>query len=337
MSFAWTDSLPFGTADIEQGAADRYAPSHAQPLVRRDSIRCCVRGCEKWLSPYRRGTSDPSAFCSVHGIRMSTSPTYVYRESAKNLIVSADLFERLDKVERWRIRNEMSDDALTWNVFAAMSKLGGLPSVLEYLQPGIGPETSLRDLELYLWGNRISTSGSQFWSKIHSIRRDLVEAGIPTEPDIIVRAPGRAIVLVEAKVCAPKSTLPDKNERVGDVEQFLDRYQQRAQQPDPLIRGWIVCQQPGRVLEQLCRNVILAQRLAEDGEQPFVVNLTRESAELDVEERLAPHLNPQRPVGFRRATWEGIYRLPIMRSADALPLKTYLASKTSNLRQAFAV
>src|SRR3989442_1536359 len=111
MSFAWTDSLPFGTADIEQGAADRYSPSHSQPLVCPDSIRCCVRACENWLSRYRRGTSDPSACCPVHGIRMSTSPTYVYHEKARNLIVSPDLFDRLEKVERWRTGNEASEDA----------------------------------------------------------------------------------------------------------------------------------------------------------------------------------------------------------------------------------
>jgi hypothetical protein len=43
------------------------------------------------------------------------------------------------------------------------------------------------------------------------------------------------------------------------------------------------------------------------------------------------------PVGFRRATWEGLYHLPLMAGGAAAPLRRYFENKTSNLTQAFAV
>jgi hypothetical protein len=41
------------------------------------------------------------------------------------------------------------------------------------------------------------------------------------------------------------------------------------------------------------------------------------------------------PVGFRRATWEGLYRLPLMSGGDAAPLRRYFENKTSKLTKAF--
>jgi hypothetical protein len=50
------------------------------------------------------------------------------------------------------------------------------------------------------------------------------------------------------------------------VAEFLDRYPCVAGTIDPLNRVWIGEQPPGRVLQQLLRNVIFSQWLAEDGE-----------------------------------------------------------------------
>ena len=73
-----------------------------------------------------------------------------------------------------------------------------------------------------------------------------------------------------------------------------------------------------------------------EGESPMVVNLVRQDDEAGVEQRFAPHLASDRPVGFRRATWEGLYRLPLMSGGgDAAPLRRYFEHKTSNLTQAF--
>jgi hypothetical protein len=69
----------------------------------------------------------------------------------------------------------------------------------------------------------------------------------------------------------------------------------------------------------------------------MVVNLVRQDDEADVVERFAPHLAPDGPVGFRRATWEGLYRLPLLSGGDAAPLRRYFENKTSRLTKAFAL
>jgi hypothetical protein len=40
------------------------------------------------------------------------------------------------------------------------------------------------------------------------------------------------------------------------------------------------------------------------------------------------------PVGFRFATWEGLYRPPLMSGGDAAPLRRYFENKTSKLTKA---
>jgi hypothetical protein len=152
----------------------------------------------------------------------------------------------------------------------------------------------------------------------------------------MLRAPGQALVLIEAKFGSPNGTLAGKEERFGSVQEFLDRYAPREGSPDPLAREWIGQRPPHRVLEQLCRNVIFAQWLAEAGERPFVVNLVKEAQE--EKPPFADHLVSNSPVTFRHETWEGLYRaLPVLSSQEATPLRHYLLHKTDRLSKAFAI
>jgi hypothetical protein len=95
----------------------------------------------------------------------------------------------------------------------------------------------------------------------------------------MLRVPGHALVLIEAKFGSPNSTLAGKEDRFESVEDFSARYPAPEGAADPLARDWIEQQQLGTVLEQLCRNVAYATWLAEPREQPTVINLVRGEAE----------------------------------------------------------
>ena len=334
MPLNWTGRQPFGVDDLEVDAAQRYTLNANEPLIRPDTIRCCVRGCKHWLAKRRRGPSDPNMFCPDHGISVSTSPTYVYRDHRHNFIIDIDILNRVKslKVESWRLGNERSEDALSWNVFVALAGMNGLAAVFSHLT-GIPIDV---EPELYLWGIRVFDEQPQTWRKLAEVR-SVLEAGvgIPTEPDIILRVPGKAIVLIEAKFGSANSTLEGKEDRFGTVLDFLNRYPCMEGATDPLQRTWIEAQSPNQVLQQLVRNVIFAQWLAEEGEDPFVVNLVRATEEGRVEEQMTHHLTANGPVRFRRATWEGLSQLLLMNQQDATPLRDYLKNKTNQLTRAF--
>lgn len=334
MPLNWTGTQPFGVSDLEENVATRYAINAQDSLLRADSIRCCIRGCNRWLSKRRRGPSDPNTFCADHGISISTSPTYVYKDHRRNFIIDIDILNRVKslKVESWRLGNERSEDAVSWNVFMALAGLNGLADAFHHLT-GVQIETAP---ELYLWGIDVLNQQPQVWPKLIEVRRVLEGGvGIPTEPDIILRVPGRAVVLIEAKFGSPNGTMKGQEERFGTAGEFLDRYPACEDRLDPLNRQWIEEQSPEVVLQQLIRNVVFAQWLADEGEIPFVVNLVRDADEVDVANQMTNHLSANGPVRFRRATWEGLSQLALLGQPDATPLRNYFQNKTNKLEKAF--
>lgn len=333
-SAQWGANQPYGLSELELDAADRY--SAGGDLVRHDQVRCCIRDCGHWLTRRRQGASDLGAYCPDHQVSVSTSPTYLYKDYRRNFIIDIPGLERVKKlkVESWRLGNERSEDALSWNVFVGLQRLGGLRDVVRQLV-ALNEEP-----QLYLWGVRIEPTDEdpRTWEQLEAIRVDLEpRASIPTEPDIMLRVPGRALILVEAKFGSPNGSLARKKGRFGSVAEFVNAYAPRGRYGDPLSSDWIKQQPPDQVLEQLCRNVVFAQRLAENGEVPYVVNLVQEQGELDVEERFRPHLAKDGPVKFQRATWEQLYKLPIMADDEAAPLRRYMKNKTNRLKRAFEI
>lgn len=332
----WTSCQPLGVNELETDAAYRYTPRATGPLIRKDEIRCCVRDCGNWLAIRHRRLNDPKAFCPDHGVSVSGSPTYIYRNYRDNFIIDIPTLERVKqlKVESWRLGNERSEDALSWNVFVGLAGLNGLRAAFKALtgfEVNDGPE-------LYLWGIKISDNEPQVWDKLVEVRRELEKGvGWPTEPDVILRVPGSVLLLIEAKFGSPNGTLLGNEDRFGRVAEFLNRYPCAARKSDPLNREWIEAQPREKVLQQLLRNIIFAQWLADEGETPFVVNLVRASDESNVSERFAAHLAADSPVGFRRATWENLFQLPLMSTDRAKPLRCYLENKTNKLARAFEV
>ena len=160
-------------------------------------------------------------------------------------------------------------------------------------------------------------------------------ASFPTEPDIILRVPGRLLVLIEAKFGSSNATLLDKEDRFGGVDEFLARYPAAEGIEDPIDRKWIEEQAPKFVLEQLVRNVVFATHLAEKGERMIVLNLVRQSDEITVESEFRKHLVSQSCVEFRRVTWESLWTIVVRGGDNATPVVNYLANKSLGLRAAF--
>jgi hypothetical protein len=273
------------------------------------------------------------SFCPAHGISLSKRPTYLFKDQERNFFVSLDLFRKVKKQkwESWRLGNENSEDAVTWNIFVGLFVLQGIKHLFR-LFTGLDFR---EEPELYLWGCRIDDAQCKIWEKLKEVR-EVLERGVPTptEPDIILRVPGKAIVLVEAKFGSPNGLLFKKGKPSVPRREFLQRYYARNRASDPLNRDWILTQQPSQILAQLCRNAVFSRWLGNSEEQSFVVNLVRKEAEVDVEQLFSQHLVPGR-VGFRRVTWEEIYHLPILKTPDASVLKEYFENKTANLVKAF--
>ena len=300
-------------------------------MLRDDAIQCCVKGCGTWMKRRSRGARPE--FCPEHGISVSTSPTYILSQKSRNIIVGQDLFERVtiggNKVENWRLGYETSEDAVSWNVFVGLQTLHGLKEAVAKLT-GVAV---VEEPELYLWGNRINAQYGK-WQELQRVR-DAIEThlSIPTEPDIILRVPGKLIALIEAKFGSPNGTLARKEARFGSVTTYLNRYAPKNGCPDPLERRWIEQQEGKAILEQLCRNVVFSQWLAAEGEQAFMINLVRRASNDDAA-HFQKHLSGN-GVQFFRRTWEDLFGLNSIQSMEGALLRAYMQNKTLRLARAF--
>lgn len=160
---------------------------------------------------------------------MSSAPTYVFREPTENLIVGRSVYRRLErKVDSRRLTHESSEDAVSWNVFAGLLALGQLSRLFQLLT---GRECR-NEPELFLWGNLINGISPHFWPDLKQVQRKLEEGKrIPTEPDVILRVPRDAIIVIEAKFGSPNSLFEKKQKRVGSLADYLKRYKPKTGKP----------------------------------------------------------------------------------------------------------
>ncbi len=324
--FSWSKP-PYGASDLKEKVDLRYSTARADSLLRGEFLQCCIRDCEELLPKRHRGQKP--LFCPNHGISVSTKPTYIYADAERNFIIGKQIPTCLSKVENFRLGYETSEDALSWNVFVSIYALDGLREAFEKLT-GM---TATEEPELYLWGNRID-SQCRKWERLCEVR-NVLEQGMtfPTEPDIMLRVPGQAIVLIEAKFGSSNPRLADKKNRFGAVTKFLNRYKCKDGAADPLDRKWISEQEDDQILEQLCRNSIFAHWLALGREQPFVINLITRKATSD-ERFFRQHL-AENDIQFRVRRWEDLGGLSVIQGERAAIVMSYLKNKTMNLSSAF--
>jgi hypothetical protein len=123
---------------------------------------------------------------------------------SRNFIVREDLLESIvlvprGKPESYRLGSEMSEDALTWNVFVHLAETNGLRTAAEHLtgRPLSG------EPDLYLWGQHIDVSSvvRGVYVPLNHVRDCLEKTirGFRTESDIMLVVQGEMVICIEAK------------------------------------------------------------------------------------------------------------------------------------------
>lgn len=327
-------------------------------LTRLDekSHQCPVKGCSETLLgvPYRKKTL---LWCPAHKIRLhSDSRTFVYwnrhpheRDARlRNFIVRPGLVSEiaLKKVEAHRLGSEMSEDALSWNVFVSLAEAGKLREVIRFLT---GRE--LRSTpQLYLWGIRIDAGAHEIYEPLCRVRANL-EWDIHTyftEPDIMLVVEQELVVCIEAKFGSENplahDSAPKKGEKPTSRKGLLDRY--LGERTSGRTRRIVCAEQIGPTpRSQLMRNVVFASEMAE--KTPWhVVNLIRgtkaprrsknkHASYADPTDEMRRYLHPGWRHCFTFRTWEQLHAAVIFGDPDLAHLDRYLRDKSAHFEPAF--
>ena len=316
--------------------------------------RCPVQGCSATLLRVSDGSKP---WCPEHGIRLH-SGTFVYwngdgledKARLRNFMVRSDLVRKIAlppgmKAEAHRLGHEMSEDALSWNVFVSLAEAGRLREAAQYLTGQL-----LRsEPSLYLWGRHIPIRGGDFavYAELLRVRR-VLEKGIRkflTEPDIMLIAPNEMLICIEAKFGSGNALAHDGPEVAGEKpatrEGLLKRYLKPSKYATRSVRANLI---GTRFHSQLFRNIVFACEMA--GDLPWhVVNLvsnTQPKRKDKVRYSFAPptedlrcYLAPERQHCFTYRTWEGLHAAVIRGRADLDELDVYLHGKSAHYRSAF--
>jgi hypothetical protein len=329
--------------------------------VDKKSHQCPVQGCSATLLrvPYgARNKSDRKwPWCPEHGIRVHTN-TFAYWDGngledearLRNFIVRPDLvcaiaFAKGMKAEAHRLGHEMSEDALSWNVFVSLAVAGQLREVAQHL---IGRPLQ-SEPALYLWGHHIDLRHRDFAPYPELLRvRDMLEKDIhkfQTEPDIMLIAPNEMLICIEAKFGSGNPLAHDSPEVAGVKPTTREGLLKRYLSPSEYARQIVLPDRIGmRFHSQLFRNIVFACEMA--GELPWhVVNLVSNTQSKHKDNAcysFSPptkdvrcYLVPERQHCFTYRTWEGLYAAVIRGRADLDELDVYLRGKSTHYRRAF--
>lgn len=298
-------------------------------------------------------------FCPTHGLRLHSN-TFVYwngieqqnEARLRNFQIRSDLARKIAlgsvaKAEKHRLGYEMSEDALTWNVFVGLAEAAKLRQAVRFLT-GRNVDT---EPNLYLWGELVDVRTGRLgqFTRLTSVRNCLEKdiKRFKTEPDAMLVIEGRLVICIEAKFgsgnpLAYEGTVP-ADQKPTDRAALLRRYldQAGAETRRNIDRDGI----GDTFHSQLFRNVVFASEMA-DGHDWHVVNLVsrtqwargHESERYSFkppDEHVRSYLHPNRKECFSFRTWEDLHRA-LIKDDPVLPkLNTYICSKSAHYQRAF--
>jgi len=298
----------------------------------------------------------------VHGLNLHPN-TYVYFNGAdpqsraiaslRNFDIEPELAERVIlhsklKVETHRLGHEMSEDALSWNVFVGLLSANRLRAATEWLTR----RSISREPDLYLWGLRVNRSALDQGVYPPLVEtRERLERDIRkfwTEPDVMLVIPGELVVCIEAKfgsgnplafagTVAPGEKPCDAR---GLIERYLDPAKERTR------KRFLAQRFDGKLHSQLFRNLIFASEMADDADW-HVVNLVSrtlwnrggaakysyEDPTPDIQKFLQQECH--RCFSFRY--WEDLYRSVIASEPDLDRVARYMERKSAHYKPAFSL
>ncbi|HEV2174665.1 MAG TPA: hypothetical protein VGR71_13905, partial [Nitrospira sp.] len=273
----------------------------------------------------------------------------------QNFIVRFDLATKVAlgsklKAESHRLGYEMSEDALSWNVFVSLAEAGKLRSAANFL---IGQDIG-EEPDLYLWGERVDVRGEASGCRypplvetIGNLESDILR--FKTEPDIMLVLDGRIIICIEAKFGSGNPLAhhgkSKTHEKPIDRDCLIGRYLDRASER---TKGAIDRDGIGRVFHsQLFRNLVFVSEMATCGDW-HVVNLMS-----DTQRKLGtttdkcsfddprPHVRSYLRSGYRDRfhfkTWEELYCKVVKNTSGLAQLADYIRTKSAHYGRAFAL
>ena len=319
--------LPYGISDIDQDIVQRYIAKNAD-VMNDQGVQSCFRDHTQFVE-WDPASQSRTGWFGEPAVRIHRSLTYVYRDPADNFIGRWPVIQRtLDggsgKRETHRLGNENSEDALTANVLLALKEAKALDRIVR-LFTGIEITS---EPELYLWGSSVR-GDFEPWATFAVAQMEL-EGGQRhrTEFDAALHVPGQCLILIEAKFGSANTGLESKRRK-----RFLNIYNKSRVMSSPAVVHAPVDETP----EQLLRNIAYANAMATPQETPWVINLVRDEAELDIEDRVRRRLSNDCRVQFQRRTWEQVFDATDEDDPALHRLRQYMTNKTLNLRPAFKV
>jgi hypothetical protein len=348
---------PFGHVDFDLARVD------AIPL-----LNCPVRDCSATLANLVYGKQydrdgEPKErtmpWCADHDIRLH-SGTFVYWNGddrrddprLRNFIVEKNLVTAVAlkpgaKAEAHRLGYEMSEDALSWNVFVSLAVAGKLKEAGEWLT---GRSLSAEP-ELYLWGQRIGVRGSNqgTYEALRQVRAAL-ESGVTrfgTEPDVMLVVKGEMVICIEAKFGSGNPLAYDGDDKEGEKPtsrtSLIAGYLGKATRASTkaAIQSETMA---ARLHSQLFRNIVFASEMAE--KDWHVVNLvsrtqhrgkkdSARSSFADPTEDVRSYLSQDSQACFSYRTWEDLYATLVKDAPELADLGSYMRGKSAHYRPAF--
>ncbi len=170
-------------------AFDPQRVDELHPSAKSADAPCPIKGHDSHRLPWRSG--DYRKGSEFHGdppVSFRVSPTYVLEQPQDNFIVARELLGQLGgKAETWRLGNENSEDALSFNVFRSLQEAGALGEVARLL---VGADVTTEP-ELIVWGRRLDPASTHPVPELQAALAELETwPGQKTEPDVILRVPG---------------------------------------------------------------------------------------------------------------------------------------------------
>jgi hypothetical protein len=306
-------------------AFDPHVVAELQRARSAPDAPCPLKGHDHRIAWGEEGYTKGTVYHGDPPVSFRVSPTYVLEDHLENFIVGRELVDKLSgKAETWRLGNENSEDALSFNVFRSLQEAGRLAEAARVLT---GLELD-REPELIVWGHRLDEATVHPAAELKTALNDLEgTSGQQTEPDVILRIPGWGWIFVEAKLASPTSTYKGRRHKLAT---WKERYATSGLF-DPAA---LAAADPDTFPEQLLRNVAVAHAVAA-GERVAVVALVREKYAPAVADWAANYL-AVKDIITRLASWERLYALT-EGNQELKKLRDYLADKSVNLRQAFAL
>lgn len=275
-------------------------------------IECPVLDCNIFVDRRRlRGNEGKNFVCIEHNILITPS-TFIYQNLRDNLLDDTDLIllNKIFKSKREsRLRNDNSEDAVSWNIFRYLETENILLKWLNNVS-----NESHSEIKIMYWS---------FWEEgtYHLLKNARCEFGEDkikgSEPDIIIIT-DKTLFIIEAKLFS-------SNKTSGYGQQLLKRVNYSKKYKiggNNLFDELFISNNCDIVKDQkyeLMRFWLLGFWMAKQNEKKFqLLNLVLDRNEKEIETDFGKHIIQSSDRNFYRITWESIYHFIKEHGSDNL-------------------